>query len=324
MVLQLLPQDFVVDDQPGFHDPRSMLASVIEANAHLITISTQEHTNLIGAINRAHLSVDETILKRSPPVTRRCCRKTGARAWRCVDIGRIPRSWSVTTANRRRWPASLRICGDHFSRDLAHALRIPLESAAIVKHEFGSAVSHGHRREQRGGIADGRRAITAEIAPRSSAQLINEMLESRAVELFEMVQRGTGPRRDAAGHRQRSGDRGRRARCCRASATSPSACWNVRRASGWRRDFWTGRKRSMVPNGPRRRDSRCMRRVCAARSIWNGSRWACWDEFCDKRIREETNMDALKFEIAGRDAARRAHQSDRCGRRRIERRRPHV
>src|SRR5580700_7196332 len=61
MVLQLLPQDFVVDDQPGFHDPRKMLASAIEANAHLITYSAQEHTNLIGAINRAHLSVDETI-----------------------------------------------------------------------------------------------------------------------------------------------------------------------------------------------------------------------------------------------------------------------
>ena len=61
MVLQLLPQDFVVDDHPGFHDPRKMMASVIEANAHLVTISAQEHNNLIGAINRAHLSVDETV-----------------------------------------------------------------------------------------------------------------------------------------------------------------------------------------------------------------------------------------------------------------------
>src|SRR5580704_4095235 len=55
MVLQLLPQDFVVDDHPGFHDPRGMMASAVEANALLVTISEQEHTNLIGAINRAHL-----------------------------------------------------------------------------------------------------------------------------------------------------------------------------------------------------------------------------------------------------------------------------
>ena len=51
MVLQVLPQDFVVDDQRRFHDPRSMMASRLEANAHLVTISVQEHTNLIGAIN---------------------------------------------------------------------------------------------------------------------------------------------------------------------------------------------------------------------------------------------------------------------------------
>ena len=63
MVLQMLPQDFVIDDQPGFHDPRKMQASAIEANAHLITISAQEHNNLLGAINGAHLGVDETVFE---------------------------------------------------------------------------------------------------------------------------------------------------------------------------------------------------------------------------------------------------------------------
>src|ERR1019366_8813115 len=36
MVVQLLPQDFVVDDHPGFHDPRGMMASALEANALLV------------------------------------------------------------------------------------------------------------------------------------------------------------------------------------------------------------------------------------------------------------------------------------------------
>jgi cell division protein FtsA len=81
--------------------------------------------------------------------------------------------------------ASLRICGDHFSRDLAHAFRIPLESATIVKHEFGGAVSQGTAGNCtvelpliEGYGRDGREA------PR---KFINEILESRTVELFEMV-----------------------------------------------------------------------------------------------------------------------------------------
>ncbi len=49
MVLQLFPQDFIVEDQPGHRDPRSMLAQRLEANAHLITGSVQEHNCLIGA-----------------------------------------------------------------------------------------------------------------------------------------------------------------------------------------------------------------------------------------------------------------------------------
>ena len=37
MLLQLFPQDFVVDDHPGHRDPRKMLASRLEINVHLVT-----------------------------------------------------------------------------------------------------------------------------------------------------------------------------------------------------------------------------------------------------------------------------------------------
>src|SRR5207244_11153462 len=61
MVLQLFPQDFVVDDHPGHRDPRRMLASRLEINVHLVTASVQEHNSVIGAVNEAHLAVEETI-----------------------------------------------------------------------------------------------------------------------------------------------------------------------------------------------------------------------------------------------------------------------
>ena len=59
IVLQLFPQDFIVEDQPGHRDPRSMLAQRLEANAHVITGSIREHNCLIGAVNQAHIEVDE-------------------------------------------------------------------------------------------------------------------------------------------------------------------------------------------------------------------------------------------------------------------------
>jgi cell division protein FtsA len=83
---------------------------------------------------------------------------------------------------------SLRICGDNFSRDLAHALRIPLESAAIVKHEFGGAVSQGTAEHSKVELPMAGLSPAEGMGREASRKVINEILESRTVELFEMVQ----------------------------------------------------------------------------------------------------------------------------------------
>ena len=190
MVLQLLPQDFVVDDHPGFHDPRKMMAAVIEANAHLVTISTQEHNNLIGAINRAHLSVDETVYEAIAGCYASVLPSDRREGVALVDIGAHSTEMVCYYGESAQLATSLRICGDHFSRDLAHAFRIPLESAVTVKHEFGGAVSHGTAENSTVELP----VIEAHIrnghdsAPREAPRkFVNEILESRTVELFEMV-----------------------------------------------------------------------------------------------------------------------------------------
>jgi len=65
MLLHVLPQAFVVDDNEDCEDPRRMMASRLIANAHLVTVSTHEHATLTGAINLAHLALDETVYERS-------------------------------------------------------------------------------------------------------------------------------------------------------------------------------------------------------------------------------------------------------------------
>jgi cell division protein FtsA len=188
MLLQLLPQDFVVDEHPGFHDPRRMIGSSLEANVHLLTASAIEHTNLVGAFNAAHLAVDETVheaIAASYAAVTPEDRRDGAAL---IDIGRNSTEFVCYFGESAQAAGSLKICGDHFTRDLAHALRISVEDAATVKEEFGSAVALGTaansvvelpRNEERPDAPGEMRE-----APR---RLINEILESRAVELFEMV-----------------------------------------------------------------------------------------------------------------------------------------
>jgi len=185
MVLQMLPQDFVVDEQPGFHDPRGMIGSFIEANAHLITVSAQEHNNLVGAINRAHLAVDETVYEAFAASYAAVLNSDRREGVAVLDIGLHSTELICYYGESAQMVATLPLCGDHFSRDLAHALVIPADAAAVVKREFGSAVAEGTPETSFVEIPRGD-AASAELrdAPRA---FINHVLESRAEVLFEMV-----------------------------------------------------------------------------------------------------------------------------------------
>lgn len=188
MVLQLLPQDFVVDDQPGFHDPRNMMASVIEANAHLLTVSSQEHTNLVGAINRAHLSVDETIHEAVAACYASVLPEDRRDGVALVNIGAHSTEMICYYGDAAQTAASLKICGDHFTRDLAHALRVTNEAAALVKHEFGGALPSGIPLNSTVELPELDRRTGEPREPREAQRIfINQILESRTVELFEMV-----------------------------------------------------------------------------------------------------------------------------------------
>ncbi|MDQ1471448.1 MAG: cell division protein FtsA [Bryobacterales bacterium] len=185
MLLQVMPQDFVVDEHPGFHDPRQMLGSVLEANAHLLTTSVQEHNNLIGAVNRAHLAVDETIYEAIAACYASVLPEDRRDGVAVIDIGQHSTELACYYGESGQLATSLKICGDHFSRDLAHALRIPIEAACIVKEQFGSAVATGTPENS---VVELPAVESHGRQPRDAPRrLINEILESRAVELFEMV-----------------------------------------------------------------------------------------------------------------------------------------
>jgi cell division protein FtsA len=188
MLLQLLPQDFVVDEHPGFHDPRRMIGSSLEANVHLVTASQIEHTNLVGAFNTAHLSVDETVHEGVAAAYASVTPEDRREGVALIDIGRNSTELVCYFGESGQLVGSLKICGDHFTRDLAHALRLSVEDAATVKEEFGSALAQGTAPNSVVELprTEERPESPSEIreAPR---KLINEILESRAVELFEMV-----------------------------------------------------------------------------------------------------------------------------------------
>jgi cell division protein FtsA len=182
MVLQMFPQDFVVDDHPGHRDPRRMLASRLEINVHLATASLQEHNALIGAVNQAHLLVEETVFEGVAACYAAVLPEERREGIALVDIGSQSTELVVYYGDSMLLASTVRICGDHFTRDLAQGLCLGFDEAELVKLEFGSAVAENSPENS---IVE---LPAPENRPREAQRrFVNQILEARARELFRYV-----------------------------------------------------------------------------------------------------------------------------------------
>jgi cell division protein FtsA len=188
MLLQLFPQDFVVDDHPGHRDPRKMEAARLEINAHLVMASIQEHTALVAAVNQAHLLVEETIFEGLASCYAAVLPEERRQGIAVVDIGAQSTEMVVYYGDSMHLASSLKICGDHFTRDLAQGLCLGFEEAELVKLEYGSAMAESSAENA---LVD---LPTPENREHRHAhrRFVNEILHARAEELFRFVRSELG------------------------------------------------------------------------------------------------------------------------------------
>jgi cell division protein FtsA len=183
MIIQLFPQDCVVDGHPGHRDPRRMMASQLELNVHLLVGSVQEHNSLLGAVNQAHLTVEDTVFEAFASWYASVPEEDRREGLTVVDIGAQSTEMVVYYGDSMQLSTFVPICGDHFTRDLAQGLTLSFDDAELVKLDYGCAVSH-----------DTPENVLVELPtpedrePRfARRKTINRILEARAEELFRYV-----------------------------------------------------------------------------------------------------------------------------------------
>jgi len=182
-VLHLLPQEFIVDQQPGIRDPAGMLGRQLEVRVHVITALATAMQNTVTVINRAGLNVDDTVyeaLACSDAVLRTDERELGV----CVcDIGAGSTDLIVLHEGVVVHTAVVPIGGDHFTNDVAVGLRTPLNSAETLKRQFGCAVVTS--------IPESTEIEVPSVGDRPSRlmsqRFLAEVIEPRARELAEML-----------------------------------------------------------------------------------------------------------------------------------------
>ena len=186
-VLHLLPQEFILDDQGGIHDPIGMVGNRLEVNLHLSTCSGGIAQSVITCANRAGLEVEDTVyegIASAEAVLSPDERELGV----CLaDIGASTTEIAVFFEGAIAHTAVLPIGGDHFTNDLAVGLHVSVEEAETLKRLYGNCVvtSVPQLAEiEIGGVGIGGEGQLTRLVRQ---RFLAEILEPRARELCTML-----------------------------------------------------------------------------------------------------------------------------------------
>jgi cell division protein FtsA len=185
-VLHLLPQQFILDDQLGIHDPVGMVGNRLEVCLHLATCSASASQSVVTCANRAGLEVTDTIyegIAAAEAVLSADERELGV----ClIDIGASSSELVVFFEGSIAHTAVLPIGGDHFTNDLAVGLHVSVEEAEQLKRTYGNCVVTSvpqlNEIEVGGDLATG-----GQSARMVRQRFLAEILEPRARELLTML-----------------------------------------------------------------------------------------------------------------------------------------
>lgn len=182
-IVHLLPQQFILDEQPGIHDPVGMVGNRLEVNLHISTCLAGAAQNLITCANRAGIEVADTVFEAIAAAEATVSsdeRELGA----ClIDIGAGSTELAVFFEGAIAHTASIPIGGDHFTNDLAVGLHIPLQEAEFLKVEFGNCVVTSVSPSSEVDLSPSSQRNSSTVRQR----MLSEILEPRARELFQMV-----------------------------------------------------------------------------------------------------------------------------------------
>lgn len=188
-VMHLLPQEFILDDQAGIHDPIGMVGNRLEVNLHLSTCSGGIAQSVITCANRAGLEVQDTVFEgiaAAEAVLSADERELGV----CLaDIGASTTELAVFFEGSIAHTAVLPIGGDHFTNDLAVGLHVSVEEAEQLKKMYGNCVVTSvlaHAEIEVGGHLVGISGAGG-TARMVRQRFLAEILEPRARELFTML-----------------------------------------------------------------------------------------------------------------------------------------
>jgi len=140
-ILHVIPREFVVDGQDGIHDPLGMTAARLEANVHIVTGARTHNQNVLTAVNKAGIAVDELVLEQLAAAEAVLTQDEREMGVLLMDLGAGTTDYAVFLEGNVVHTNVLPVGAGHFTSDISVVLRTPMEDAERIKKRYGCALA---------------------------------------------------------------------------------------------------------------------------------------------------------------------------------------
>jgi len=176
-IIDVIPQEFIIDGDQGIRKPIGMNGNKLEANFHVIIGQTAAAKNIMKCIKRAGLDMVDMILEPIASAEAVLSEEEKEAGVVLVDIGGGTTDVAIFHDRIIRHTAVIPFGGDVITEDIREGCTIIKRHAEEVKIKFGSALASENRDDEVVSIPGIRGRQPKEISFRNLASIIQARME---------------------------------------------------------------------------------------------------------------------------------------------------
>jgi cell division protein FtsA len=184
-IIHVLPQTFAVDDADGVREPIGMSGVRLEVEVHIVTAAVTSVQNVVRAVNRAGLTVQDVVLEPIASAEAVLFPDEKELGVVLIDIGGGTTDMALFRDGAIWHTAIIPLGGDHITNDVAVGLRTPMADAEDLKKRFGCALTSMVPAEETVDVP----SVGGRKARQLSRQVLSEIIQPRVEEILTLVAR---------------------------------------------------------------------------------------------------------------------------------------
>ncbi len=183
-IIDVIPQDYIIDKESGIREPVGMLGNNLEANFHIIIGQTASAKNIYKCIKKADLEMVNLILEPIASAEAVLSDEEKEAGVVLVDIGGGTTDIAIFQDNIIRHSAVIPFGGDIVTEDVKEGCTIIKKHAEELKVKFGSALASENRDDEVVAIPGLRGRPPKEITLKNLASIIQARMEEIVEQIY--------------------------------------------------------------------------------------------------------------------------------------------